>query len=83
MWVEIYLKFSQPLHLSPGPSLPTAVNFFPSILVPNPNSKDKEIIIIKTYNTTSLVVLWLGIHLPTQETWVPLLVWEDPTCHGL
>ena len=31
---------------------------------------------------TSLVVQWLRIHLPTEGTWVPALVWEDPTCHG-
>ena len=29
---------------------------------------------------TSLVVQWLRIHLPMQGTWVPSLVWEDPTC---
>ena len=28
----------------------------------------------------SLVVQWLRIHLPVQGTWVPSLVWEDPTC---
>ena len=30
---------------------------------------------------TSLVVQWLRIHLPMQETWVQSLVWEDSTCH--
>ena len=30
----------------------------------------------------SLVVQWLGIHPPTQETWVWSLVQEDPTRHG-
>ena len=30
----------------------------------------------------SLVVQWLGIRLPMQETQVRALVWEDPTCHG-
>ena len=29
---------------------------------------------------TSLVVLWLRIHLPMQGTQVWSLVWEDPTC---
>ena len=29
---------------------------------------------------TSLVVLWLRIHLPMQGTRVRALVWEDPTC---
>ena len=28
----------------------------------------------------SLVVQWLRIHLPMQETWVRALVLEDPTC---
>ena len=28
---------------------------------------------------TSLVAQWLGIHLPTQGTWVQSLVQEDPT----
>ena len=31
---------------------------------------------------TSLVVQWLRIHLPMQETRVQALVREDPTCHG-
>ena len=31
---------------------------------------------------TSLVMLWLRIHLPTQETGVQSLVREDPTCRG-
>ena len=31
---------------------------------------------------TSLVAQWLRIRLPTQETRVRALVWEDPTCHG-
>ena len=30
----------------------------------------------------SLVVQWLGIHLPMQGTWVRALVREDPTCCG-
>ena len=29
---------------------------------------------------TSLVLQWIGIHLPVQGTWVRSLVWEDPTC---
>ena len=31
---------------------------------------------------TLLVVQWLRIHLPMQETWVRPLVGEDPTFHG-
>ena len=31
---------------------------------------------------TSLVVQWLRIHLPMQETRVQSLIWEDPTCRG-
>ena len=30
---------------------------------------------------TSLVVHWLGIHLPMQGTWVRFLFWEDSTYH--
>ena len=30
----------------------------------------------------SLVVSWLGVHLPTQGTKVSSLVQKDPTCHG-
>ena len=30
----------------------------------------------------SLVAQWLRIRLPMQETWVPALVREDPTCRG-
>ena len=29
----------------------------------------------------SLVVQWLGIHLPMQETQIQSLVQEDPICH--
>ena len=31
---------------------------------------------------TPLVVLWLRIHLPMQETRVQFLIWEDATCRG-
>ena len=31
---------------------------------------------------TSLVVQWLRIHLPMQETRDQSLIWEDPTCRG-
>ena len=31
---------------------------------------------------TSLIAQWLIIRLLTQGTWVPSLVWEDPTCCG-
>ena len=31
---------------------------------------------------TSLVAQWLRICLSMQDTWIPALVWEDPTCHG-
>ena len=38
---------------------------------------------IHTKNSrASLVVQWLRIRLPMQETWVPSLVWEDSTCCG-
>ena len=30
----------------------------------------------------SLVAQWQRTRLPVQETQVPSLVWEDPTCHG-
>ena len=36
----------------------------------------------KCYAWASLVAQWLRIRLPTQGTWVPALVWEDPTCRG-
>ena len=29
----------------------------------------------------SLVVEWIRMCLPMQETWVKSLVWEDPTCY--
>ena len=38
--------------------------------------------LIKRYWRTSLVVQWLRIRLPMQETQVQSLVWEDHTCHG-
>ena len=31
---------------------------------------------------TSLMVQWMGIHLPIQGTQVQSLVWEDSTCVG-
>jgi len=37
---------------------------------------------INTLLKMSLVVLWLRICLPMQETWVPSLVREDLTCRG-
>ena len=37
---------------------------------------------IKAFVRTSLVVQWLGIHLPMQGTWVWSLVWEDLTWCG-
>ena len=36
----------------------------------------------KCHNQTSLVVQWLRICLPMQETWVWSLAWEDSTYHG-
>ena len=38
--------------------------------------------LLKHGSRTSPVVQWLGIRLPMQETWVPSLVQEDPTCHA-
>ena len=37
---------------------------------------------IKNFWRTSLAVPWLGIRLPTWETKVWSLVWEDSTCRG-
>ena len=37
---------------------------------------------LKIRTRTSLVVQWLRIRLPTQGTWVRVLVREDPTWHG-
>ena len=34
------------------------------------------------YLGTSLVVLWIRIHLPMQGTGVPSLIWKDSTCLG-
>ena len=39
-------------------------------------------ILLKEYTRTSLVVQWIGTHLPVQGTQVRSLVWEDPTCPG-
>ena len=36
----------------------------------------------KMKNRASLVIQWLRICLPMQETWVWSLVWEDPTSRG-
>ena len=36
----------------------------------------------KVHVGTSLVVLWIRIHLPMQGTGVPSLIWEDSTCRG-
>ena len=33
-----------------------------------------------TYGTS--LVQWLRIHLPMQETWIPSLIQEGPTCGG-
>ena len=36
----------------------------------------------KTMKGTSLVMHWVGIHLPIQGTQIWSLILEDPTCHG-
>ena len=38
--------------------------------------------ILKPVFRASLVVQWLRIRLPMQETRVRALVWKDPTCRG-
>ena len=40
-----------------------------------------EVEITKMPSRTFLVVQWIRIHLPMQETQVQSLVWEDSTCH--
>ena len=37
---------------------------------------------LKWITRTSLVVLWLGIHLLMKGTWVQSLIQEDSTCCG-
>ena len=37
---------------------------------------------MKIHIQGSLVAQWLGIRLPVQGTWVPVLVQEDLTCCG-
>ena len=37
---------------------------------------------LKILNWASLVAQWSRIHLPMQQTQVPFLVWEDPTCRA-
>ena len=44
--------------------------------------ESSHVVKLKTLLETLLVVQWLRIHLPMQETWVQPLVWEDPMCHG-
>ena len=39
--------------------------------------------VVKSKSWASLVVLWLGIHLPMQGTWVSTLLWDDPTRCGV
>ena len=42
----------------------------------------KTLFCSKSESRASLVVQWLRICLPMQETRVRALVWEDPTCRG-
>ena len=35
---------------------------------------------LKRPRGASLVVQWLRLYLPMHGTWIPSLVWEDPTC---
>ena len=44
--------------------------------------KKRERTQINKIRGTSLVVQWLGIHLPMKRTWGRALVWEDLTCRG-
>ena len=46
-----------------------------------PPGKPERVIRIRQAKT-SMMVRWVGIHLPMQGTWVWSLVWEDPTCLG-
>ena len=54
------------------------------VLVTAPGFKlyHKAIVIKTVWDWTSLVVQWLRIHLPRQETRIQSLVWEDSTCCG-
>ena len=58
----------------------------PKIKVCEPPFSNRSLILNPAHQNylgrTSLVVQWLGIHLPMQETQVQALVWEDPTCCG-
>ena len=57
------------------------INSYAEDLTPSTSECD-YIWVFKEVVGTSLVVLWLGIHLSVWGTWVPSLVWEDPTCWG-
>ena len=45
-------------------------------------AKWEKTVFLKSTCGASLVVQWLRICLPMQETRVRAPVWEDPTCHG-
>ena len=51
-----------------------------NILQSGVESDSKTTALIIAMTRTSLVAQWLRICLPMPETWVPSLVWEDPTC---
>ena len=56
-----------------------------TLIVPKTHPKGNlllDFLILKVNCGTSLVVQWLRIHLPMQETQVRALVQEDPICRG-
>ena len=39
-------------------------------------------VVQKSLSWASLAAQWWRVRQPMQETWVRLLIWEEPTCHG-
>ena len=54
-----------------------------NLVIPIKITFDQVISLLEAYCRTSLVVQWLRIHLPMQDTRVSFLFWKDSTCVGV
>ena len=77
--IKVSASQGSDLLISPSASpdlTPSELAFQPQIVTVLKKKKKKKILIKNKQLQTSLVIRWIGIHLPTQGTWVLALVQE-------